>query len=199
MSENIKISLKVLVLVQLIIIISLVSFLVFISFNEDDFITEYTIATNYIDSAIATQKIAEINFGYYIDYTSQEEGYYYEDASVYLDNTISELEKSQEELIISKQKLENLKGLEPNKFYEEELTLRIEQLDLAYEVSKKRLELIDINNKELYEINFGSEIKANEYYEESNRLVEEFNVVLLESIEVSNKIDIHWGENFYPN
>jgi len=167
--------------------------------NQTEFFTEYTIATNYIDSVIQTHKIAEINFNFLLEYVDSEDSYYYEDASTYLDNTISELNKAQEELIISKKRLENIKSFAPNDFYKEEIELRIKQINLLYSMGEKRLKMIDLSNKELYEINFGSEIKAEEYYLEANKVIEEFNKDLDTSIEINNEIDIHWGENFYPN
>ena len=116
--------------------------------KQKEYFTEYTIATNYLDSVIYKQKIAEINYRNYLDYTTQEEGYYYEDASIYLDNTLSSLKKSLEELDKSKLIFNSISEKSPSVFYIKEIELRIKHTDILYEISEKRIEIIEISNEE---------------------------------------------------
>ena len=174
-------------------------FLVYQNQNRMEFFESYTIATNYIDSVIQTHKIVEINYGYYNVYTHQEEGYYYDSASTYLDSSLSMLEKTKEKLEKSDYRLKFVQELSPNEFYDKEINLRSEQVNILMEVSIKRIELITLSNEVLYEINFGSQEKADEMTKEINDLIEEMNKDIEGSIEIMKEIDVHWSEDWYPN
>lgn len=163
--------------------------------NNEKFIKDYTIATNYIDSVIYTQKIAEINFKQYTDYTFSEYGYEYIYASTYLDNSYEMLDESIEQLRKSRKILENLSY---NEFFNGEIQLRLKQIDLLTNLSKKRMDMIDYSKKELYEINYGSESKAEEINKKNNEMIESFNIDIENSIELDKEIDIYWKEDFYP-
>ena len=167
--------------------------------NTIEFFTSYTIATNYIDLVIQKQKITEINCKYYNDYIYQPEGYIYDIASVYLDDSLSLLKSTKEDLMKSKNRLLAVQNSSPNEFYSKEINLRLLQVDSLLTISEKRIQMINLSNEILYKVNYVNEIKEGEYVDELNLLIEEFNLDIEKSIEVENNIDIHWLEDFYPN
>ena len=169
------------------------------NFNNIDFFTSYTIATNYIDLVIQKQKMIEINYKYYNKYIYQSEGYIYDIASIYLDDSLSSLEGTKETLAKSKNKLLMIKNSSPDDFYDIEIKLRLKQIDLLMNISEKRIQMMNLSNEILYEVNNGSKKRVKELTIDLNDLIEEFNLDIENSIEIENQIDIHWLEDFYPN
>jgi hypothetical protein len=189
------------IIITILTVALIVGILATSSFDErqENFLTEYTIATNYIDSVIFTQKIVEINYNYYTDFIQSPDGYYYDDVEGYLDGSLSQSDESLEILEKSKVKLESIKLDSPNDFFDKELVLRLEQIELLKQSSIKRIEMIELTNDELYEVNFGSMEKATLIYEENNIVIEDFNDLVVREISKEQEIDIHWMEDFYAN
>jgi len=166
--------------------------------DNTDFFTDYTVATNYIDDTILNLRITNINYGSFLDYVYDED-YSYTEAYPFLDSSVSLLDTSLENIERSKKILTSIRDKAPTDFYEKEVDLRMIQADILWDYSKNTINMIKLEKAELYEINFGSEELASLKHDELLLLYEK-DITLTDSIlDINKQIDIHWGENFYPN
>lgn len=171
--------------------------LMFLSQGET-FTKEYTIATNYIDKGIYDYKITEVNYRYLIDYIDTEE-YYYDEVAGYMDGDLIDYKSDLEHLEVSIINLKELKTPFYNsKFWNKEIELRIIHTELLIDLISKDIEIIDTTEEELYEINYGSELKAGQLHNDLISRFDEQELILEDYEEIINRIDIHWEENFYP-
>ncbi len=162
-----------------------------------NFFKEYSIALNNIHIASGFLDIALLNLNAGNSYVETGE-YYYEFAIDYYDTGKEQVLDAKELLNKAKTKLQNLQTNAPNSFFQEDVEKRIEQADSLISVSNDLYSLLDYQKQQLYEINYGSESKATEYYNKYNALIPEFNNKLKKLSEIQNQIDLNWDQDWYP-
>jgi len=159
-------------------------------------IKEYIIAINNINLAYSSIGEADIYHNIANKYT-QSSDYYYEEVTDMYKYAKEKILKSQETLKKSKLKLKEIEPKFKDDFLKEEIKNRIEQTDALYTFSDNLYLLIDYSEKMLYEVNYGSEEKAEEYLKIYNSLVPTYNHNLYKLSEINNKIDILWNQDWY--
>lgn len=189
------------ILVLLILLIISISFnaylLITSSKKTTDFFKDYVVAINDYHVASSYFDLANANLDNGNWYSSQVD-YYYETAIDYYDISKEQLTISKEFLIHAKQKINAVKNMAPNTFYQEEMDNRIEQIDILVDLDNQFYLLNDYMASELYEINYGSETEATRYYNLYNDLISEVNVNLKKLSDISQEIDLAWDNNWYP-
>jgi exonuclease VII small subunit len=165
--------------------------------NTLNFFKEYSVALNNIHVASGLFDIASLNLDAGNSYVETGE-YYYEFAIDYYDTGKEQVLDAKELLNKAKTKLQNLQNNAPNSFFQEDVEKRIEQADSLISVSNDLYSLLDYQKQQLYEINYGSESKATEYYNKYNTLIPEFNNKLKKLSEIQNQIDLNWDQDWYP-
>jgi len=162
-----------------------------------NFFKEYSVVLNNIHVASGLFDIANLNLDAGNSYTKTGE-YYYEFAIPYFDTGKEQVLDAKELLNKAKSKLQNPQTNAPNSFFESDVKDRIEQVDALISVSNDLYSLLDYQKQQLYEVNYGSESKATEYYNKYNALVPEFNNRLKKLSEIQNRIDLKWDQDWYP-
>jgi hypothetical protein len=164
-----------------------------------NFFKEYSIALNDIASGSSDTDFANVNLDKLNDYASPNgTGYIYELAVPFADLGKDQATKSKDYLVKAKAKLEGIKNNAPNDFFKEDVSNRMEQTDLLIIYANQTYNLLDYEKQELYEINYGSQTKATEYWNKYNALIIEFNSNLKQLSDVQNKIDMKWDQDWYP-
>jgi len=160
------------------------------------FFKEYSIALNNINIALGDLSLAIGNLdtgNYYI----QTKEYYYDSAVIYYDVGKEQVLDAKELINKAKTKLQTLKDNAPNSFFQEDVNNRIEQTDALILVGNSLYSLLDYERQQLYEINYGSETKATEYYNKYTALIPLYNNHLKILSDVQNKIDLYWDQDWY--
>ena len=166
--------------------------------NEDniEFFRKYSIALNNIHVAFQYLDLAKATFDIVNDYVLSGE-YYYDGATPLYDGAIEYVLDAKELTIKAKTGLQKILNDAPNQFFREDVENRIEQATILIGVSDIFHQQINYIINELYEINYGSEAKADEYLDKANDLIPRYNSLLKDLSEVSNKIDLEWDQDWY--
>lgn len=163
-----------------------------------DFFDDYIVAVNNYHTAQGYYDLATANlqFG---DYYVLGRDYYYQGAAAFYDQAKTQIKDGDQFLAQAKSRLQRTEGREANEFYSADVKNRLTQIEVMMDASEKLYKLVDYKSVELYEVNYGSDERANEYFNKSNELVGELNAAFEELSVVSNEIDVAWGENWYPS
>lgn len=164
--------------------------------DNEDFIEEYTISIINIQTAISNLELANGNLLFGNWYTSTEE-YYYEDGESYFLTCKEQVNDAKELVNKAKSKLEKIKEKAPNEFFADDVEYRLEQISTLAAILNIYNNLCDYSNSQLYEINYGSEEKAEEYFNEYNEQIPVLNSNFESLSEVQNQIDLHWDQDWY--
>ncbi len=163
------------------------------------FLKEYSIALNNIHMSIALLDLAIVNKDNVISYTdSNGQGYIYETAKSIINLGKDQSMDAQDYLTKAKIRLEGIKDKAPNDFFKEDISNRLEQIDLLLVFATQTYSLLDYTSQQLYEINYGTETKATEYYNKYNDLIPRYNSNLKKLSDIQNKIDLQWDQDWYP-
>ncbi len=165
--------------------------------NPIDFFHEYTIALNDYHAGQSWLDMGNINLENEVWYSYQED-YYYEFAEDYLNEGKEQVNEAEEYFKSALKKFNEIKLSAPNEFYREEIDNRIKQTEISITLSENLYSLLDYQSIELYEVTYGSESKAEMYFDKYNNLIPEFNKNLEQLSDISNKIDLAWGKDWYP-
>jgi len=201
MMENSKKNSKVVWIILVILLVVSIGFNIYL-FKDNkkgniDFFNDYVIAINDYHIASEDFDLAGVNLNTGNWYIETGE-YYYEFAIDYYDKAKEQLMDSKEFLTHAKLKLEVIKDDSPNQFYDKEITNRLEQIDILFDLVNQYYLLNDHMSKQLYEINYGSETEATRYFNLYNDLILEINDNLQKHNNISQKIDLAWDSNWYP-
>lgn len=165
-----------------------------------DFFKEYSIALNNIYVGLSYSDFANLNLQKLEDYTKPNgTGYLYKSAEPIADAGMAQAVKSKDYLIRAKTKLEGIKDSAKNNFFNEDISNRIEETGLLMNYAAQIYNLLNYTKQELYEINYGSKAKADEYLKKTNNLIPEFNSNLDKLSGILHKIDLAWDQDWYPN
>ncbi len=189
------------ILIGIILVISIGFNIYLFEDNKEDnieFFNDYIIGINDYNEASFQFDLARLNLKYGNDYTEEAEGYYYEFAVDYYDKGKEQINNAKEFLQHSKKQLNGIKDNAPNTFYDIEIENRLKQINLLLSLSNKVYSLLDYMDKQLYEINYGSETEATRYYNMYNDMIIEMNEELYTLSDVSQEIDLSWDQNWYP-
>lgn len=162
-----------------------------------DFFNNYVIAVNDYHIANSYFDLGVTNLDTGIWYIETED-YYYESAVDYLSVAKEQLTETKAFLIHSEAKLKNIENKAPDQFYKKEIQNRIEQNEIMLSLTNKYYLLVDYMDKQLYEINYGSEIEATRYFNMYNDLIIEVNEDLYALSDISQEIDLAWDQDWYP-
>lgn len=162
-----------------------------------DFFNNYVIAVNDYHIANSYFDLGVTNLDTGIWYIETED-YYYESAVDYLSVAKEQLTETKAFLIHSEAKLKNIENTAPDQFYKKEIQNRIEQNEIMLSLTNKYYLLVDYMDKQLYEINYGSEIEATRYFNMYNDLIIEVNEDLYALSDISQEIDLAWDQDWYP-
>ena len=124
--------------------------------------------------------------------------YYYEFATPFYASSKGSLLESKELLNKAKAKLQAIQYKSQYPFFEKEILNRIEQVDMFLIIIDNLYSIVDYSQLELYEINYGSKLKADEYYEKHTSLIPTYNLNMEKLSEISNEIDLEWEQDWYP-
>jgi len=160
-----------------------------------DFFTNYIIALKNYNMADFKFYDARLSLDYGNNYLRSEEGYFYEVAVGYYDEGKEHINNAKGYLQSSKNKLNEIRFSSPNGFYEREIKNRLKQVDSLLSLSNKLYFLLDYADKQLYEVNYGSETKAIEYSNRYKDLIIEVNDQILDFNSLSEEIDLAWHQN----
>ncbi len=97
----------------------------------------------------------------------------------------------------AKTKLQKILNNPPNLFFQKDVENRIEQTAVLINVLDVHYQMIDYAVKELYEVNYGSDAKADEYFDKYNDLIPRYNDLLQDFSDVNNRIDLEWDQDWY--
>lgn len=161
-----------------------------------NFFEEYSVSLNNIHVASSIARLASINLNQLNDYT--QEDYYYIFAEEFVNVGKTYATDAKKHLQKTKIKLEKIQDSAPNDFFKEDVLNRIEQTNLLIIYASQVYTLLDYAQQQLYEINYGSEIKANEYWKKYNDLIPEFNDNLKKLSDTQQRIDLYWDQDWYP-
>ena len=161
-----------------------------------DFFNDYVVAVNDYHVADSYFDLANVNLDNGIWYSGTE-GYYYEFAIDYLEIARGQLTDAKELLAHSKVRLESIRDKAPNQFYKDEVQNRIEQNEIMFSIINKYYSLVDYMDKQLYEVNYGSEAEATRYFNMYNELIVESNEDLASLSDISQGIDLAWDQDWY--
>lgn len=171
----------------------------FIQEQNLNFFKEYSVALNNIHIASSYSDLANVNLNKLNEYTAPNgTGYVYEFAVLFADLGKEQATKSKDYLTKAKTKLGKIKDSAPNEFFKEEISGRIEQVNLLIIYADQSYNLLDYAKQQLYEVNYGSQTKATEYWDKYNTLIPESNANLKKLSDIQNKIDIQWDQDWYP-
>ncbi len=189
------------VVILIVLLVASIGFNVYQYNNQQQdsttFFDDYVIAVNDYHIANSFFDLGNTNLDTGIWYIETEE-YYYDSAIDYLDLAKEQLTDAKALLIHSERKLKGIENKAPNKFYEQELQNRIEQNKVMLSVTDKYFLLVDYMDKQLYEINYGSETEATRYFNMYNDLIVEANEDLVKLSDISQEIDLNWNSDWYP-
>ncbi len=166
--------------------------------NKDiDFFSDYVVAVNDYHIASKYFDLGGANLDLGNSYTEKRD-YYYEFAIDYFDEAKEQFTDGKELLIHSESKLDNIKDISPNEFYNKEVQNRIKQNEIMFSLIEKYYLLVDYMSNQLYEINYGSETEATRYFNMYNDLIIEVNEDLISLSDISQEIDLAWDSDWYP-
>ncbi len=203
MSE-LRIDMKVVSVILLVLVIIFASTTIYYynknsnsSGGNPDFFNNYVIAMNDYHVAMEFFELGSANLDYGNDYTLTGE-YYYDSAIMFYDRSREQLSDSKELLNHAELKINEIRDISPDQFYDTELDNREKQIDITMGLVDQYILLNDYVSKQLYEINYGSETEATRYYNLYNDLIKEVNLNMKELSDVSNDIDLAWDRDWYP-
>lgn len=162
------------------------------------FFMEYNIAIMNIQMAREYLATSQANLDIGVDYILSEE-YTYVDAENIFDEGKEQTLKANEYLTKSIKKLEKIKENTPNSFFKQDIENRIKQTNLLISISDDYYLLLDYLIKELYEVNYGSSLKAKEYNNKYNDLIPKIDSTLNELSAVQSDIDLEWDQDWFPS
>ena len=170
--------------------------------KDISFVRDYSVAINHIYVGMQRGYLSVDNLNTGNNYVSGDSSgvvtYYYAIAEPFYTTSKDQAIEAKEYFSKAKIKLETIKDSSPNDFFRDEINNRLEQIsyliiwtDLIYNQS-------DYAQKELYEINYGSAVKANEYWVKYNALIPEGNSNQKNLGDITAKIDSAWDQEWYP-
>ncbi len=166
--------------------------------ENSDFIKEYAITLNNIHVAMTYLGLADTNLGSGNSYTISGE-YYYDLAIPFYDGGKDQVLKAKQWLDKANIKLKSIENKTPSSFYKEDVINRIGQVDSLLLVDYSLYSLLDYQGQQIYEVNYGSESKATEYFNKYNNLIPDYNSGLKQASVVSDKIDLQWDHDWYES
>ena len=161
-----------------------------------DFFKDYVIAINDYHIADGYFNIANLNLdlgNWYV----QTERYSYDYAVDYYDEAKEQLTQSKELLIHSRSKLERIRDITPNEFYDREIENRLEQNEILLSLSNQYFLLNDYMIKQMNELLLDNQTEATRYNNLYNDLVVESNENLYDLSDISQEIDLDWDQDWY--
>lgn len=162
-----------------------------------DFLKEYSIALNNFHVAFSYLELAVANRDYG-NYYAQTEEYYYDTAMSYYDTCKEQTNDAREMLNKAERKLNSITGNAPDEFFAKELDNRIEQTVILTRFADSSYDLCDFAALQIYELAYGDEEKATEYFEKYNDEIYVHNDILRNLSTINNEIDIEWDQDWYP-
>jgi hypothetical protein len=164
-----------------------------------DFFENYSIALSNIYAGQSYIQLAVVNLHKVNEYASPNAtGYDYETAANITELGKQQAAKAGDYFIEAKNSLETIQDSVSNDFFSQDISNRVEQTNYLIIYAEHYYTLLDYTKKQLYEINYGSEAIAQEYFNKYNALIPEVNANLAKLDEVQNKIDAQWGQDWYP-
>jgi hypothetical protein len=189
--------------IHLIIVIVLITSTYFITAqtvstqdSDTEFFSEYIISVNNIHVAIENIDLALANEDVFTFYTDGE--YYYDSALIYTTGGKEQILEAKQLLEKADSKLKEVESNAPNTFFAEDVVNRLEQIEALFLVADDTYALLDYSEKELYEVNYGSDVKAADYHSQYNDRIETTNINLKKLSDIDNKIDLAWDQDWYP-
>lgn len=161
-----------------------------------DFFAEYSIALNNIHIALSYFGTASYNLemaNWYIE-TSD---YYYEYAKDYFDEGKDQILDAKQLLSKARSKLELIEDSVPSKFFGKDIENRIEQINIMILTIDDLYYLLDNRFEQMYEITYGTELKALEHLDGYNERIIEYNSNLQKLSDIQNHIDLEWDQDWY--
>ena len=156
-----------------------------------------------IKASVEVLRLAEANESFVTWYTSYTDSrnnviYYYDEAADMYDTSISQLSVADSYLKAAKIKLNVLKDYNSTEFFARDLEYRSNQINKLNKYVNIYSKLLIANKNELYEINYGTAEKGDEYFNQiNNELIPEFNDNLYAQSDANEKVDLHWGKNWH--
>ncbi len=162
-----------------------------------EFMKDYTTAVINIHVAINNINLANANLIRTNEYVQGE--YVYEYAKDVYGLGKDQINDAKQYLLKARDRLERIENNAPNEFFKVDVSNRLRQVEILISISDLTYSLLDNSEKQIYEVNYGSTLKAEDYLDEYNNvLVPQSNDKFRELSDIQNEIDKHWDQNWYP-
>lgn len=163
-----------------------------------EFFKDYSISLVNIHLALNNLRLAQVNLNNANYDSDAPEGYIYSSIVALLDGGIGQVADTESLLSRAKRKLQDIENYEPNSFFKNEVQNRLQHIELITNYSNDLKLLLEHRKNELYEVNYGSEEKAQEFLNKYNDVTNQFNSSLEKLSEIEDIIEIEWDQDWYP-
>ncbi len=163
-----------------------------------DFFKSYSSALTDIHTAYGYYYSASASFDAGDTYSTVD-NYDYETLMNFWDDTRDEAAIAQDYLTDATTKLNKIKSSSPDDFFSQDIEYRLQQAEYLSTTCDELGQMAENLEYEVYEVNYGTEEAAQEYFDTYNELVTSYNEGLTSLSEVEKIIDSYWKADWYPD